>query len=162
MENSESFTDRLTAAGIDVNHDWVTKYRVAPVSDMHPAFSFIAALVEGNEGTPAAEYWPYLQPTDEDAQLVGEYIKAYKQWYYNPMYLRKLNERVLDVDGGANTITFARMPHGWVYRMFTWQGQPFAPYKDAEKQYPTLMELLDHIHPYETGYWQKYKVANNL
>jgi hypothetical protein len=161
---TESFNPRLLKRledTVDLQHPWVTKYRVPPVDSLYPSFAFIASLATGGDMLDN-----FLAPTDEDAALVGAYIDYYKSYWYGDSYLRQLAQYPLDLDGGANTTSFALSNKGWVYRKSTWQGQPQFPYWNSEIQYGTLLDLINSIETRSDNginpRWTSYKLDHNI
>lgn len=163
---TEQFNPRVLSRleeAVDLQHPWVTKYRVPPVNSLYPNFSFIASLATGTEENTLDNF---LEPTDEDAALVGAYINFYKSRWYHGSFLRELEQYPLDLDGGANTTSFALSTHGWVYRKVSWQNQSQFPYRNSEIQYATLIELLNSIETRgDSGpspKWVEFKLANDI
>lgn len=88
------------------------------------------------------------RPTDQEAAMMASYLESYKAHWYNESYLAKLAARPLDVDGGANGITFRKYgADDWAYRRRTWdRGPRFVPVPPhmSDRTGPlTLVDLLD-------------------
>ncbi len=132
----------------NLEDEWVTKYRVARITDLHTSYYLIAALVDPEDSdSPYANIWGFQHPTDADAELLGKYIDYKIRSWFRESYIKQMKEMPLDIDSGWNTTTIAKMEHSWVYRKMTWEGQPYSPtkYPKVEASYPTLLALLDHI-----------------
>lgn len=127
---------------VDFTHPWVAKYRVPVVTDIRLGTYWIAALVVPDPND-AYNTYGFQEPDEQDAELVGKYI-AYRKSWYGGAYLRKMNERSLDVDSGSNTIVFAKTARGWVKSRQNWTRQVLFPSRDDERQFATLRELLVH------------------
>jgi hypothetical protein len=153
------------AADVDLEHPWVKQYRVPVLHDLYPGWSFLATITVPREGRQDFLGEGFLPVTEDDAILVGKYITYYRKHWYNARYMRELDRMPLDLDGGANTVSFARMEQGWVFRRFSWRDQAFAPYRDAKVQYPTLLELMDHITSFgdkPSADWEAFKAEHGL
>lgn len=93
-----------------------------------------------------------LRPTDQEAALLASYLEEYKTQWYNERYIAHMAEKPLDVDGGANGVTFHKYgENDWGYRRRTWrmgpQWVPNGPHiKDRTVGPMSLLSLMDHIH----------------
>jgi len=125
---------------VDFTHPWVAKYRVPVVTGVRLGTYWIAALVVPDPND-AYNVYGFQQPDEQDAELVGQYI-AYRKSWYGGTYLRKMNERSLDIDSGFNTIVFAKTARGWVQSRQSWTRQVLFPPRDDERQFATLRELM--------------------
>lgn len=103
--------------------------------------------------------WNYLvifdhespeRPTDREAAMIASYLESYKAHWYNDGYLAKLARSPLDVDGGANGVTFRKYgTDDWAHRRRTWdrgpQFVPEPPHFSGRRGPLDLAALLDHI-----------------
>jgi hypothetical protein len=133
------FSER-TQMEVDFTHPWVAEYRVPIVTEIRLGNYWIAALVVPDPND-AYNAYGFQEPDEQDAELIGQYIKYWKSWYGGP-YLRKMEERSLDIDSGCNTIVFGKTARSWVYSRQTWTRQTLYPRYDAERQFATLRELM--------------------
>lgn len=133
-------------------HDPLTALRIAVVDSPYPDWFYLVSLcVDDDQDGP----WPSLRPTvDEVAILVDEL--EFERAYYRQGYLDKMAARPFDIDGGFNSLTFAKRGEGdWTYRRRTWSHGPW-PVR-GEKTFD-LPALLDHIHLYSDR-WEQWKTA---
>jgi hypothetical protein len=128
--------------------DPLTALRIA-VTGSHSHWCYIVAF---DRESP-------MRPTDVEASMLASALEEYKHHWYNATYLDKLGRRALDVDGGANGMTFHKYADSdWAYRRRSWTRGPWLipmP-REARERYRakgdqvmgplTLAELLDHIH----------------
>jgi len=144
----------------DLTHRWAARYRIPVVADPWPDWKYEVALVVNPDG----EFWPGIEPTEAEAAIVGSYIDYRRDWY-NAAWQRQMLARPLDVDSGTNTVTLLKRPDGnWCYRRMTWTGgyplvPPAAHLVPDARQYPGLIDLLDHINEYGDR-WPKWKAAH--
>jgi hypothetical protein len=126
---------------IDIEHPWVKKYRVAAVSSFERShLPYVANLIVPQEGEE--NLFKFLPVTEEDAALVSVFIE-FQNRTLSGHYRKALALLPVDLDSGVNTISFGRRDHGWVYSKFTWN-VPFFPYHDAEIQFATLSDVIEH------------------
>ncbi len=159
----------IIAREVDVTDPWVVKYRT-PMVDTHHAYgAFVATLHKGNEDEDeATRLFEFFAPTEEDAELVGHYIKFLLTRWYNKSYINSLNVLPVDLDPGVNTMFFGHMAHSWVYNRSSWQNQPFFPgrYPEPKKTFSSLLDLIDFIETGSDGVpnprWVAYKEENNV
>jgi len=145
--------------------DPLTGLRIA-VSGAYPRWCYLVAFdVESPE-----------RPTDAEARMLQSYLHYYIDHWYNDSYKAKLARRALDVDGGANGVTFHKYgTDDWGYRRRTWdRGPTFFPVWPAYRErfpdepYSTagplaLPALMDHIHTivdHVFGPWSEWKAAH--
>lgn len=109
------------------------------------------------------------RPTDREARMLASYLEEYKTRWYYPSYLAKLHELLLDVDEGANGVTFHKYAEDdWGYRRQSWtMGPRFVPQSPrfAERSLGplNLEQLMDHIHSLGDGepahHWLDWKAG---
>lgn len=135
--------------------------------------------------SPYAE-WCYIvafdrnsaeRPTGAETAMLASFLDEYKTHWYgvDGAYLKKLHEKPLDVDGGANGITFQKYgTDDWGYRRRTWNRGPiYVPAHPRSRSQPWdetagfgplgLAQLMDHIHSFdgEPGKrWLDWKAAH--
>lgn len=110
------------------------------------------------------------RPTDAEATMLASFLRQYIDHWYNATFKAKLAQRALDVDGGANGITFRKYADGdWGYRRRTWTSGPmFVPehprFADRSLGPLTLPQLMDHIYSDHDGQqrpeWQAWKAKH--
>lgn len=143
----ESFIERVKDE-VDLEHPWVKEGRIPLLhGHMSSRWKYEVALVVPDDEDPWLFPGELLFPTTEEAALVADYIN-YRRSDYGLMWQRKMLEFPLDVDSGTNTVYLAKTDKGWVYSRATWQSPPFSPIRSAEKQFPDLADLLDHINTF--------------
>lgn len=143
----EQFSERVRAE-VDFENRWTTQYRVPVLETFHPTAMIIAGLVVPKENTPEDPHrnlYNLQVPSEADAALVGQYIAYYKHYWHGVNAIRVMEERVIDIDSGANTIVFAHAAHSWVYRRVSWQNQIFFPRAADEHHFDSLHDLLLHV-----------------
>ncbi|MDX2838021.1 hypothetical protein PV377_03205 [Streptomyces ipomoeae] len=138
-----------------IQDDPLTALRIAVVRSSHPMWCYLVAFLDVNEepyGWHSKE-----RPTVAEALQLASYLDQYKNYWYNASYIGRMAERPLDVDGGANGVTFIKYgPDDWGYRRRTWtMGPTFVPGSPVYREhYPnenhigplSLPRLMDHIH----------------
>lgn len=147
--------------GLDADQDDpLTKLRIA-VTGSHPGWYYLVAFHRDSEA----------RPTDQEAAKLASYLDEYKTyWYGDGAFSKKLAERPLDVDGGANGVIFHKYAEDdWGYRRqsFT-RGPLFTPQSPRLRElYPneaplgplSLAQLMDKIHDIYPDRWIKWKTA---
>lgn len=162
----EKLIERLSE-DFELDHWWVTEFRVPRVYDFHTRWAVPVALVAGShEETPL---WRFLEPSREDVELVSKYIRYRNAYWFAPHYIKAMDEKApIDLDPGVNTKTIAHMEHSWVYRMMTWEAPPFSParYPEPKETFDTLLGLLDKIETHYDGEvnskWVQFKAENGI
>jgi hypothetical protein len=136
MVVTDGFPEYVVKA-VDFEHPWVAKYRIPVTASIYAPYPFTACLL-----VPVQEGM-FLKPSEEDAQLMARFIqfKHTSPYSFLPANAADL---ALDVDPGVNTVTFARMPHSWVYRMETWTMQTLFPDSTNSFKFETLEEAMLH------------------
>ncbi|GAA4439652.1 hypothetical protein [Phytohabitans houttuyneae] len=86
--------------GRDADRDHpLTAHRIA-VTSSHPGWRFLVAFDRESEA----------QPTDAEAAMLASFLSEYKDRHYGDSgYRRRMEQRTLDVDNGANGLVF----HKW-------------------------------------------------
>jgi hypothetical protein len=152
--------------GTDADRDDpLTAHRIA-VASPWAQWNYITAFDRDSEA----------RPTDaEIAMLASFHLEYLDHWYGDNGWRRKMAERALDVDGGANGVTFHKYgPDDWAYRRRTWQyGPTFVPdsprlrglQRASQPLGPlTLPEVMDRIHTIgddePTQRWLDWKTAH--
>lgn len=128
--------------------DLLTGLRIA-VTGRNPSWAYLVAF---DRNSP-------VRPTHAEAQMLASALAEYKAYWYGVEggYLKKLDERDLDVDGGANGLLFHKYADGdWAYRRRTWTVGPWfvpQPPTMADRRLGplTLERLLDHVHSMAGG-----------
>lgn len=132
--------------------DPLTALRIA-VTGSHPQWCYLVAFDRESE----------VRPTDIEAIMLASYLEEYKTHWYGPDdgsgYRYKLAQRALDVDGGANGVTFHKYGEGnWGYRRRTWESPSgFTPASPRMREWQrergekvigpmTLEEVMDLAH----------------
>lgn len=150
----------------EVQADWKIKYRVPVVEDGFGDKYYIACLVFPYPGDKIAEIWQTQEPDEDDAKLLGQYIDFRIHKWYNSRWIRLMREKSLDIDSGVNTVSFRKSAKGWHYARLTWRsGPPFIPILSDPKQFPTLLEIIDHersIGGKPDVRWEEYKTVNGI
>ncbi|WP_042400025.1 hypothetical protein [Streptacidiphilus carbonis] len=128
--------------GTDADRDDpLTALRVA-VTSSHPDWCYITSF---DRESP-------VRPTDAEAAMLGSFNEEYIAYWYNERYKAKLAERLLDVDGGANGVTFIKYGEDdWGYRRRTWtMGPRYVPqsprFADRQVGPLSLADLMGRIH----------------
>ncbi|MGW0578326.1 hypothetical protein ACWD25_20675 [Streptomyces sp. NPDC002920] len=144
--------------------DPLTALRIA-VTGSHPMWCYLVAFDRESE----------VRPTDAEATMLASYLEEYKAyWYGNGSYARRLAERPLDVDGGANGVIFRKYAEDdWGYRRQSWtQGPTFVPQSPRLRElYPgeaplgpmTLAAVMDRAHTIcgeVFSRWTEWKAAH--
>lgn len=153
-----------------LDHPWVAKYRIPMLSSYHPSFYYFVTLADycpEHEGVP--NLWGIETPTEEEAAIVGSYIqfKVADQGFREP-YLKEIRSRILDIDGGYNTISLAKRDRGlgWGFVRMSYRDSILYPYYNAETKYHNLVDLLDFIESYSNNEpreaWVEWKTAHNI
>ncbi len=144
--------------------DPLTARRIA-VTSSHPRWRFLVSFDRESEE----------RPTDREADLLVSFLDQYKNyWYGDNGYRKAMERRPLDVDGGANGVTFHKWGvDNWGYRRASFQGGPtFWPGREQwyRDQFSggvgsfSLLALMDHIQTcggvIEAPWWQEWKAAH--
>ena len=93
-----------------------------------------------------------VRPTEQEALMLGSYLEEYREYFYNERWIMLMAERPVDVDGGANGVTFRKYADDdWGYRRRSWHiGPEVVPappvMKDRGIGPLSLERLMDHIH----------------
>lgn len=130
-------------------HDPLTKLRIA-VTGSHPGWYYLVAFDSESEA----------RPTDAEAAMLASFLNEYKDhWYGQSGFRRTMEERPLDVDGGANGVIFHKFGTGdWGYRRHSYtQGWTWSVVGPALRDHPdyrnnknvgpySLADLMDRIH----------------
>lgn len=149
------------AQTVDLNHPWTKAYRLPVVTEPAYAGYFVELRVPRG-----SEYDNTVVPTEEEAALLGSYL-AYKidRYGFYDSYRKKMLEEPLDTDGIVNTVDFTKYHDGvWRYHLLTWRHGPW-PFWGAEKQYSSLLELLDKIERFcdePNEKWVAWKLEHKL
>lgn len=160
--------DRLRADGvIDLDHWWVTEYRVPRIDGLYTAWAIPVVLLSATTD-PTGTTWDNLEPERADVELLAKYIEYRNQRFY-PQYVEKMRTQcAVDIDPGVNTMTISKKAHSWVYNMATWQyGPPWVPalYGSDNVFHPELIQLLDRIETISgepKTAWVEFKATHNL
>jgi hypothetical protein len=143
-------------------------YRLPVIRDLHPDRSYVAALVLFEPEDHFATAIGTIQPTEDEAELLGLYIQYRNERWLKPSFIRQMKESdSVDIDPGVNTYLFFKSAHrGWLYRMNTWTTGPLViPNYDSEDRF-TLLELLDKQVIARSGetdpLWEKFKKDNYI
>lgn len=148
---------------VDLDHPWVKKYRL-PVSEVATNKCYFMELrlppTEDNKWNGLA------MPTEEEAALLGSYLEYRIDRYgFYEHIIKQMREKPLDTDSLVNTVTFYKYKNdAWRYQMLTWQHGAW-PFFNAEKQYYSLMELLDKIEVFcdePNAEWIQWKINHKL
>ncbi|MCW6003925.1 hypothetical protein K1W54_04915 [Micromonospora sp. CPCC 205371] len=129
--------------------DPLTAHRVA-VTSSHPGWSFLVSFDRQSEA----------RPTDAETAMLASYLDEYKHhWYGDNRYRQRMEQRALDVDGGANGVILHKFGEGdWGYRRRSYRsGFLFTvvwPNLRGDSEYAdhgwlgplSLLELMDRIH----------------
>lgn len=142
--------------------DPLTAMRIA-VTSSHPSWCYLVTFDRESEA----------RPIDHEAALLVSYLDEYKaHWYGDGSYRRAMERRPLDVDGGANGVTFIKYgPDDWGYRRQSWRSGPmYVPQhprvretKDKPLGPLSLAALMDHIHTIcgkQYDRWVAWKAAH--
>lgn len=125
--------------------DPLTARRIA-VTSSHPQWCYLVSF--DRDSTE--------RPTEAEAEMLASFLTEYIDRWYFDSYKAKLAQRALDVDGGANGVTFIKYgPDDWGYRRRTWDlGPRYVPqHPRLREMYPNatigplpLAALMDRIH----------------
>lgn len=127
-------------------NDPLTAHRIA-VTSSHPGWYYLVAFDGQSEA----------RPTDAETAMLASYLDSYKDhWYGDSGFRRKMEERDLDVDGGANGVIFHKWAEDdWGYRRqsytmghlfsVTAPGNRGGRWDDGVPGPKSLLELLDFI-----------------
>lgn len=115
--------------------------------------------------------WPYLvafdydsaeRPTEREANMLASYLAEWKQRWYEPSYVKRMERRLLDVDGGAHGVIFRKWAaDDWGYKRHLWPGYSGGPHNRGSRKTPlTLVDAMDALHSEafgREGPWTKWK-----
>ncbi|MEV6165755.1 hypothetical protein AB0L71_28345 [Streptomyces sp. NPDC052052] len=161
--------------GTDADRDDpLTALRVPVVGSFNPQWKYIAAYLKPVTGGPDYLKGPPFgsneRPTDHEARMIASFIQEYLQHWFREGYQRKLAERALDVDSGANTTVFIKYgPNDWGYRLCSWiSGPTFVPepptFADRKPGPLTLEQVMDRRHTIGSEepmkHWLNWKTAH--
>jgi len=150
----------------DVQAEWSAKYRTPVISDGYANKAYVACLVFPIEGDTLNEIWGIQEPDEADAALLGQYIEFRIASWYNQRWINLMGQKPLDIDPGINTVIFRKTDKGWHYTRASWRtGPPFIPMLNAEKQYSTLLEIMDQermLGDRPDSKWEAFKEENGL
>ena len=138
-----------------LRHCPLTALRIA-VTGAHPMWCFLVGFDRESA----------KRPTDAEAAMLASYLEQYKTyWYGDGWYRGKLAERPLDVDGGANGVTFHKYgTDDWGYRRRTWQYpsgfMPAPPWAENREGPLTLEQVMDLAHSTWPERWLDWKAAH--
>jgi hypothetical protein len=146
-----------------LKQEWATKYRVPVTSSMFSSTYYVATLTVPADGADDGLPWKTEMPTEEDAALLSKYIEyRVNSWYGRPT----MDDRELDIDPGVNTTHFMKSSVGWHYSHQSWRSGPmFIPTIQAEKQFPTLLAIIDHERTFggePSVPWTRFKEENGI
>lgn len=158
----------ISCDDVMLDHPWVEKYRIPVMGSYYPTFFYFVTLTMP-EPEAQVDVWHVEEPTEEEAALIGEYIKyRISTFGFYDTYIEKINARQLDVDSGINTISLGKdKTRGWVYRMMTWSmGPATVPDLYSTVRYPSLIDLLSRIEDNNERYpnekWRAWRKERNL
>ena len=139
MKINNEFTDV-----VDLNHKWVTEYRIPIVSDYKADYYYPVSLAVPSD-REVFHLDTFVFPTEEEVILLSAY-KEYRMGTLRSSYLNNVVRKdILDIDNGVNTHSFGKsVEFGWRYRKATWEHGAW-PFADSELRYPNLIGLLGHI-----------------
>jgi len=146
-----------------LKQEWAEKYRVPVTSSMFSSTYYVATLVVPQAGVDERLPWKPETPTEEDAALLSKYIEyRVNSWYGRPT----MDDRELDIDPGVNTTHFMKTSVGWHYSQRSWRSGPmFIPTIQAEKQFSTLLAIIDHERSFggePSAPWERFKTENGI
>lgn len=146
--------------------DPLTALRIA-VTGSHPTWSYLVAF----DRESAA------RPTETETTMLVAYLDEYKdRWYGDNGFRRRMEERALDVDGGANGVVFHKFDtddwgyrrrsftQGWLWSVL-WPGvRDNNEYQGHELRGPfSLEQLMDRLHSIASdepsARWLEWKAA---
>ncbi len=145
-------------------HDPLTAHRIA-VTCSHPGWRFLVAFDRASDA----------RPTDYETALLRSFLDQYKDhWYGGNGYQQRMEERPLDVDGGANGVVFHKWGEDdWGYRRQSYErGYLFTVvppsmrdrYADGWGGPLSLRALMDRIHQHGSDEpserWEAWKAAH--
>ncbi|MER7280559.1 hypothetical protein ABT369_39580 [Dactylosporangium sp. NPDC000244] len=128
-------------------NDPLTAHRIA-VTSSHPRWYYLVAFDSESEA----------RPTDAETAMLASFLNEYKDhWYGNSGFRQKMEQRALDVDGGANGVIFHKWGEDdWGFRRHSYEyGYLFSivwPSQRADKEPGkyvgpySLVGLMDLIH----------------
>lgn len=160
--------------GTDADRDDpLTALRVPAVESFNPMWKYVAAYVRPESETGA--HWGSAErPTDAEAAMLASFIREYLQHWFHDGHIRRLGERLLDVDTGVTTLFVKYGPDDWGYRLDTWQYGPLyvPPRPSYREKYPaeayggplTLEQVMDRRHTIGDGepmrHWVDWKAQH--
>ncbi|MEV7770508.1 hypothetical protein [Kitasatospora sp. NPDC086791] len=145
-------------------NDLLTAHRIA-VASPHARWNYILTFDHESEA----------RPTHTETLILASFLAEYIDHWYDTLWKKRLAERPLDVDGGANGYTFHKYGDGdWGYRQRSWRRGPmFVPvrpsfrgheYDDTNGLGPlTLVQVMDRIHTISKRpmqHWLDWKAAH--
>lgn len=151
---------------VDVNHPWATKYRLPVLNSWHPTFYYILTVAVPYPEDVTFEVFDDIEmPTEEEAAMLGSYLKYKKSFYRGGYVARELDSKPLDIDGGVNTISFVkRNKWRWGYVRSTWRNSNPVPGYGSKHLIDDLEELLDmveyHLPHDPCERWSTWKAEN--
>lgn len=143
------------------DHPWVKKYRLPVVYGCGTGYYYFVS-VHVPEENPSYEL-DVMSPNEEEGRILASYLNYIidRQGFYQ-RYLDQMAEREVDIDSGYPTKSFEKRKNGnWAYHVSTWRHGPW-PFWNAEKQFPNIVDLLDHIEKTFPDRWNAWKVKNNI
>lgn len=136
------------------DHPWTERYRLPVVGSPYPRWAYHVAVVVADGP------WEGIEPTEDEARILGSFLEYTIDRWYNRQWIAKMREAPFDLDGGTNTMTFLKKPDGnWTYRRMTWTHGPW-PFRGNPRQFPRLVDLLDHIEDPIPERWETWKAAH--
>ena len=124
---------------------WAEKYRVPVVPGLNARERYVACLIVPQETDELAKIPHFQTPSDDDDALVGKYIQFRLSLWYGVDFIARLKQAPLDINPGVNTVSFVKAQDWWHFARASWAQTSclFFPILSGEKQYPTLLELMN-------------------
>ena len=144
----------------DTEHPWAKQWRIPRIACVYPDYQYEVALCVPHPGEEQHPLWQSIEPTEQEARVIGSYID-FRRSYYREHWAAKMLEQPFDTDSGTNTVILIKTDRGWKYRRASYtRGALLYPhYGDPEEaNYPPnirgLLELLRFINQY--GTWNEW------
>lgn len=144
----------------DPEHPWAKQWRIPRITCVYPDRQYEVALCVPHPGKAQHPLWDSVEPTENEARIIGSYID-FRRSCYREGWAAKMLEQPFDEDDSTNTVILVKTNRGWKYRRASYYGGAllYPHYGDPEESnYPPniigLAALLEFINKY--GNWNKW------